>query len=195
MHVRDMSPAQVCFSKFKEFLVHLRQSMMADANTNFECQVQFPELRAMRTQQSNLLSKSLEMRGLLDALCKVLIDAGVVSGQRLLAEAHRQSFAAVRRSHPCGWGMSFVAHIPEQRGCIQRCLLFRKQEGLWACAQRPKPSPLAWQRCPQRGPGPRFSFGEVMDLPKIPSRFSTRSRTRGRLPHRLRNSVRGQHQR
>ena len=80
--------------------------MMADANTTFECQVQFPELRAMRSQQSNLLSKSLETRGLLDALCKVLIDAGVVSEQRLLAEAHRQSFAAVRRSHPCGWGLS-----------------------------------------------------------------------------------------
>ena len=92
--------------QFQEFFVHLRQSMMADANTTFECQVQFPELRAMRTQQSNLLSKSLEMRGLLDALCKVLIDAGVVSEQRLLAEAHRQSFAAVRRSHPCGWGLS-----------------------------------------------------------------------------------------
>ena len=86
--------------------MHLRHSMMADANTTFECQVQFPELRAMQTKQNNLCSKSLETRGLLDALCKVLIDAGVVSEQRLLAEAHRQSFAAVRRSHPCGWGMS-----------------------------------------------------------------------------------------
>ena len=92
--------------QFQEFFVHLRHSMMADANTTFECLVQFPELRAMRTQQNNLRSKSLEMRGLLDALCKVLIDAGVVSGQRLLAEAHRQSFAAVRRSHPCDWDMS-----------------------------------------------------------------------------------------
>ena len=86
--------------------MHLRQSVMADANTTFECQVQFPELRAMQTQQNNLCSKSLETRGLLDALCKVLIDAGVVSEQRLLAEAHRRSFAAVRRSHPGGWGMS-----------------------------------------------------------------------------------------
>ena len=86
--------------------MHLRQSMMADANTTFECQVQFPELRAMRMQQENLLSKSLEMRGLLDALCKVLIDAGVVSEQRLLAEAHRRSFTAVRRSHPCDWDTS-----------------------------------------------------------------------------------------
>ena len=48
-------------------------------------QTQFPEARAMRTQQENLLNKSLEMRGLLDALCKVLIDAGVISEQRLLA--------------------------------------------------------------------------------------------------------------
>ena len=92
--------------QFQEFFAHLRHSMMADANTTFECQVQFPELRAMRTQQNNLCSKSLETRGLLDALCKVLIDAGVVSEQRLLAEAHRRSFAAVRRSHPCGWGLS-----------------------------------------------------------------------------------------
>ena len=86
--------------------MHLRQSMMADTNTTFECQVQFPELRAMRTEQNNLCSKSLETRGLLDALCKVLIDAVVVSEQRLLAEAHRRSFAAVRRSHPCDWDMS-----------------------------------------------------------------------------------------
>ena len=80
--------------------------MMANANTTFEGQVQFPELRALRTQQENLLSKSLEMRWLLDALCKVLIDVGVISEQRLLAEAHRRSFAEVRRSHPCGWSMS-----------------------------------------------------------------------------------------
>ena len=86
--------------------MHLRQSVMADANTTFECQVQFPEPRAMRTQQNNFLSKSLETRRLLEALCKVLIDAGVINEQRLLAEAHRRSFAAVRRSHPCGWGMS-----------------------------------------------------------------------------------------
>ena len=82
--------------QFKEFFVHLRHSMMADANTTFQCQVQFPELRAMRTQQNNLCSKSLETRWLLDALCKVLIDAGVINEQRLLAEAHRQAFAAVR---------------------------------------------------------------------------------------------------
>ena len=35
--------------------------------------------------QENLLNKSLEMRELLDALCKVLIDDGVISEHRLLA--------------------------------------------------------------------------------------------------------------
>ena len=117
--------------QFQEFFVHLRHSMMADANTTFECQVQFPELRAMRSQQENFLSKSLETRGLLDALCKVLIDAGVVSEQRLLAEAHRQAFAAVRRSHPCGWGLSLWRTFQSRAVAYKRCLLFRKREGLW----------------------------------------------------------------
>ena len=111
--------------------MHLRHSMMADANTTFECQVQFPELRAMRSQQENFLSKSLETRGLLDALCNVLIDAG---GAEALGRGPSASFRGGSPISPLWLGLVFVAHIPEQRGCIQRCLLFRKQEGLCGLA-------------------------------------------------------------
>ena len=57
--------------QLKGFFVHLRHFMMAGANMTYGSQAQSPELSAMRTQQENLLSKSLEMRGLLVALCKV----------------------------------------------------------------------------------------------------------------------------
>lgn len=50
----------------------------------------------------------MDTHGLLHALCTLLIDVGVVSEQRLLAEAHRQSFAAARRTHPCDWNTSLL---------------------------------------------------------------------------------------
>ena len=50
---------------------------------------------------------------MLEALCQVLIDSGVVSEQRLSAEIHRRSFAAVRQAHSCGWSRSLC--------CVFRC--------------------------------------------------------------------------
>ena len=89
---------------------------------------------------------------------------------------------------PLWLGPVFVARIPEQSGCIQRCLLFRKREGLCGLAHSVQSlRHLHGRGDPQRWCGPKFSFGEAIDLPKIPSRFSTRFLTRGRLPHRLRN--------
>ena len=181
--------------QFKEFFAHLRHSMMADANTTFECQVQIPERRAMRSQQENLISKSLEMRGLLDALCKVFIDAGVISEQWLFAEVHQPSFAAVRRSHSCGWSTSLGRAFQSREVAHNTASFVVNKRALWACAQRPKPSPLPWQRCPQRGSGQKVPLGEAMDLPKIPSRFSTRFPTRGTHPHRRNNTNALPHQR
>ena len=55
-----------------------------------------------------MLPASMETRELLNALCTLLIDIGVVSEQRLVAEANRQSFAAARRTHPCDWNTSLL---------------------------------------------------------------------------------------
>ena len=79
---------------------------MAHATTIHGNQAQFPELSALRTQHQELLTKSTETRQMLEALCQVLINAGVVSEQRLSAEIHRQSFAAVWQAHSCARSMS-----------------------------------------------------------------------------------------
>ena len=68
---------------------------------------QVPELSALETHLNGLLA-SMETRGLLHALCTLLIDIGVVSEERLLAEAYRQSFAAARRMYPCDWNTSLL---------------------------------------------------------------------------------------
>ena len=64
------------------------------------------EFKVLHADQLILQKKLMETRGMLDALCQTLIDAGVVSEQRLLAEAHGWSFVAVRRAHPCCWNSS-----------------------------------------------------------------------------------------
>ena len=80
--------------------------MMAHTTTIHGNQAQVPELSALRIQHQELLTKSMETRQMLEALCQVLIDSGVVSEQRLSAEIHRRSFAAVRQAHSCGRSMS-----------------------------------------------------------------------------------------
>jgi len=59
------------------------------------------------------------------------IDAGVVSEQRLSAQTHRESFAAVRQTHPCRWDRSlwcvlrrsnvafnFVSSFVNRKDCV-----------------------------------------------------------------------------
>ena len=80
---------------------------MAHVNMSRESQTQVPELRALQALPKDILTQCLETRGILDALCKVLIQSGVVS-ERLLAEVHRQSFAAVQRMHQCDWNFTML---------------------------------------------------------------------------------------
>ena len=80
--------------------------MMAHTTTIQGNLAQVPELSALRTQHQELLTKSTKTRQMLEALCQVLIKAGVVSEQRLSAEIHRLSFAAVCQAHSCGRSMS-----------------------------------------------------------------------------------------
>ena len=101
----SVGPAQVCVVS-QELFAHLPSSVMAHANMNRESQSQVPELSALQAPSKDILKQSVETRGILDALCKVLMDSGLVQKEKLLAEAHRLSFAAVRRTHPCCWNLS-----------------------------------------------------------------------------------------
>jgi len=78
---------------------------MAHAKKSRKSQAQVPELSALQAQQMEILTQSTETRGILDALCQVLMDSGLVQKEKLLAEAHRQSFAAVRQAHRCDWNL------------------------------------------------------------------------------------------
>ena len=71
---------------------------MAHANMNRESQSQVPQLSALQAPSKDILTQCVETRGILDALCKVLMDSGLVRKEKLLAEADRLSFAAVRRT-------------------------------------------------------------------------------------------------
>ena len=76
------------------------------------------ELSAVQKYPNDLLA-SLETPGLQHGLCTLLIDNGVVSKQWLLAEAHRPSFAAARRTHPCGWNTTLLCML-QRRDVVSR---------------------------------------------------------------------------
>ena len=101
----SVSPAQVCVES-QELFAHLPSSVMAHANMSRESQTQVPELSALQALSKDILTQCVETRGILDALCQVLMDSGLVRKEKLLAEVHRQSFAAVRRTHQCDWNLS-----------------------------------------------------------------------------------------
>ena len=61
------------------FFTHCRLSILAHATTVHGNQTLFPEVRALQIQHKKFLTKSTEISGLLDALCKVLIQTGVTS--------------------------------------------------------------------------------------------------------------------
>ena len=79
---------------------------MACASTTHGNQTLWTELSALQSQHKTLQNKTMETRGIVDVLCIMLIQGGMVSEQRLSAEMHRLSFAAVRRTHPCDWTTS-----------------------------------------------------------------------------------------
>ena len=89
--------------------------MMAHLTTIHGNQAQFPELSALRTQHQELLTKSTETRQMLEALCQVLIKAGVVSEQGFrprFTDSLWQQFG--KRTHvpgACLYGASFAAAV------------------------------------------------------------------------------------
>ena len=79
---------------------------MASASTTYGKQTPSPEVSAPQTELEVLQKRARETRGILDSLCQLLIEGGLVSEQRLSVVTHRRSFAEVRRRHPCEWNTS-----------------------------------------------------------------------------------------
>ena len=130
----------------------------------------------------------METRGILDALCQVWMDSGLVQKEKLLAKAHRQSFAAVRQAHRCDWNLFLecVFRSTDVAFKIASCFVNKKdclglRTALRAFATcmteassamvRPKVLVFVWE-------------GAIIRLGKKPSICSTPSPKRGTLSHR-----------